>query len=279
MTMLRKIVMAGLHWFIIVILTFRDRVFSEIRAHHSISNVEECRTLGPVKHGQPGLCDALSIENFHQGNKVPPYFQDSKQPHGIRPEWYKMRKRFYRDPFPYRHQHDFLAKNPSLLPDGITIEDVNDTVKKAKKAKAKVKSRKETKSKKKHDDDENENENEKKTAQVNASDPHTFSVWITPTGELKKMAYVKSRQIYCHAFELLVQREPDWIKLTNLIRDGTNICICGFDAQPLNRSSNVRYLDASRPFGHEDVIITMLLDPPETWPWKVHRTETFNFTI
>ena len=99
-----------------------------------------------------------------------------------------------------------------------------------------------------------------------------FSVWITRTNEIKRCGEIDSRVFYCTALEILLQKESQWAKLTDMVANGTNVSISGYSAQPLHRSSAGRYLDARRPFGHEDVIATMLRDPPATWPWRIHAT-------
>jgi hypothetical protein len=60
--------------------------------------------LGPVQHRQPGLPEALNIENYHQFNKVWPSEVD---PEGSpTEEWTKRRLEGYNDPVPHRHKFD-----------------------------------------------------------------------------------------------------------------------------------------------------------------------------
>jgi len=63
--------------------------------------------LGPVKHGQPGVPEALSIENYHQFNKVfPSDLVDPTNPLSeVKPEFYTIRDNAYRDPVPHRHKY------------------------------------------------------------------------------------------------------------------------------------------------------------------------------
>lgn len=60
-------------------------------------------SLGPVVHNQPGLPDALNIENYHQGNKCFPWECEgfSTDPG---PDFYEMQRQFYLDPVPHRHK-------------------------------------------------------------------------------------------------------------------------------------------------------------------------------
>ncbi len=54
--------------------------------------------LGPVEHRQPGLPDALSIENYHQYNKHFPQFESLHQ-------FRELRTKAYCDPVPHRHKY------------------------------------------------------------------------------------------------------------------------------------------------------------------------------
>lgn len=61
--------------------------------------------LGPVRHSQPGLPDALNIENYHQFNKA--FKRDVLAPENVqlKPEFFTMRDAAYRDPVPHRHKY------------------------------------------------------------------------------------------------------------------------------------------------------------------------------
>lgn len=65
--------------------------------------------LGPVIHGQPGLPDALNLENFHQGTKC---FLEEVNKEGLPSElYYKNRLSYYLDPVPHRHKYFGQGKN------------------------------------------------------------------------------------------------------------------------------------------------------------------------
>ena len=55
-------------------------------------------SLGPVRHGQPGLPDSLSIENFFQASKC--FREEADEAGNPARLFYKNRKRFYLDPSP-----------------------------------------------------------------------------------------------------------------------------------------------------------------------------------
>lgn len=60
------------------------------------------KSLGPVKHGQPCLPDALNLENFHQGSKC---FESELDKNG-RPlkKFYVTQIEMFKDPVPHRHK-------------------------------------------------------------------------------------------------------------------------------------------------------------------------------
>jgi hypothetical protein len=63
--------------------------------------------LGPVRHLQPGVPEARTIENYHQFNKVfPPDLVDpSNHLSLVSPAFFTMRDAAYRDPIPHRHKY------------------------------------------------------------------------------------------------------------------------------------------------------------------------------
>ena len=73
-----------------------------------------------------------------------------------------------------------------------------------------------------------------------------------------KLSYFESRQVYCNYYEYYVKRSKDFIMLQELINNGTNINIIGYDAYPITKSLDECYKDTSRPFGHELVLYSML---------------------
>ena len=104
-----------------------------------------------------------------------------------------------------------------------------------------------------------------------------YFIWVDKDNKEHKLSYIESRQFYCNFYERLAAREQDFAKLCTFINEGTDICICGYDAAPLKpgESTEEAYLDPSRPFGHERVLFTMLSTEPNTWPWRKHKTFDF----
>jgi hypothetical protein len=103
-----------------------------------------------------------------------------------------------------------------------------------------------------------------------------FFVWIDQDQVEHHLSYVESRQFYCTFYERLASQQPDFAYLQKLIKDGTNLQICGYDGRPIgHRSIEEEYLDSSKPFGHELVLATMLTHSPNDYPWR--KWKTFNF--
>lgn len=66
------------------------------------------KSMGPVRHGQPGLPDALTIENYHQFNKVFPHeVGDDGAP---LPIFHSTRLAGYQDPVPHRHKINTIQR-------------------------------------------------------------------------------------------------------------------------------------------------------------------------
>lgn len=103
-----------------------------------------------------------------------------------------------------------------------------------------------------------------------------YSVWVKKNGQEVHLTYIESRQIYCHYYEQFALKSPDFHKLRQLIDDGYNLQICGYDAYQPNMSLDEHYLDPSRPFGHEMVLYTLLTSDQSQYPWRLHQTIDFS---
>jgi hypothetical protein len=172
--------------------------------------------LGPVKHGQPDLPDALNIENFHQGSKCFKEEVDTdNQPNQI---YYDNRLKWYNDPVAHRHKY-------------------------------------------KGDDKKNKN-------------IPLYFIWKNKIGEEKHLSYIESRQFYCNFYERLASEKEDFKKLVNMIEEGMNIEICGYDAHDIDNVESA-YLDPTKPFGHELVLYTMLTCKIDQYPWRKYKTFEF----
>ncbi len=179
------------------------------------------KSLGPVKHRQPGLPDALTIENYHQFNKVFSQELDPVTKNPI-PEFYEKRNKGYQDSEPHRHKID---------------------------------------------------PKEQKKKQSNINIP-LFSIHLSNDGQERRYSYVQSRYFYCHQYELLTKDLPQLNHLQELIENGTNLQIIGYDGYPITNSLYDHYLDISRPFGHELVLYSILtIENSQNYPWNRYYNE------
>ena len=109
-------------------------------------------------------------------------------------------------------------------------------------------------------------------------------VWTKANGETSLFSYVQSRQFYCTFYERLTRASPEYDKLVELVRDGTSVQILGYDGRKIETGQNkdgmkrlleAYYLDGSAPFGHELVLVSMLVLEKDEMPWVRHKTEEF----
>jgi hypothetical protein len=105
-----------------------------------------------------------------------------------------------------------------------------------------------------------------------------FSVWIDKNKKLHKLTYIESRQLYCGYYERAVKNDANYLKLLDLLKNGYNLNIVGYDGYPVTDDIEFYYLDSSRPFGHELVLYTLLkysLENREDYPWVKYKTLEF----
>jgi hypothetical protein len=105
-----------------------------------------------------------------------------------------------------------------------------------------------------------------------------YSIWVDKSGAEVRLTYVQSRQIYSHFYELAVLADPQFARLKELLRNGTNLAICGYDACEIELSPagiEAAYLDPSKPFGHEKCLAALLVLEAKDYPWRKHQTISF----
>jgi len=88
--------------------------------------------------------------------------------------------------------------------------------------------------------------------------------------------YIESRWYYCSEMERLGSATPAFKRLYDMFWvEKKSLEIFGYDAYPPNgtdvESLYAHYCDPKRPFGHELVILTMIVLKPEEYPWKRER--------
>jgi hypothetical protein len=104
-----------------------------------------------------------------------------------------------------------------------------------------------------------------------------FSMYYDKDGNEHRYNYLQCRYFYCHFYELLAKKEEDFIKLKNMIKNGYNLNIQGYDGYSITKDLMTHYNDTSKPFGHELVLYTLLVeDDTSKYPWNIfyeqHKT-------
>ena len=90
------------------------------------------------------------------------------------------------------------------------------------------------------------------------------------------MTYLECRYMYCREYQRLVVQESEFSTLRKMIeQEGCNVQLIGYDAYDVGQKTPYEcYLDTSRPFGHELVLYTLLVESdPEQYPWNRYRRE------
>lgn len=172
--------------------------------------------LGPVRHSQPSVPESVSIENYHQFNKV--FSQEVDDNGDPLPGFFERQHKGYLDRVPHRHKF----------------------------SKAEMKHLK------------------------NRNIP-LYSMYQADDGEWRRFTYVQSRLFYCKMYEKLAKRTERFKKLHNLLKEGVSLQIVGYDGYEVTKTLFQHYEDASRPFGHEMVLYSLLkCDDPSKYPWNMY---------
>jgi hypothetical protein len=101
-----------------------------------------------------------------------------------------------------------------------------------------------------------------------------YSLFYTTAGEPREFTYIECRAFYCVWFERLAREEAEFRQLRELLDNGHNLEIVGYDAHPPADNLFDTYLDPDLPFGHELVLYAMLtIDDPANFPWNVYIRE------
>jgi len=98
----------------------------------------------------------------------------------------------------------------------------------------------------------------------------SFSVYYDAEGYEYRFTYFECRYFYCKLYERMVLDNKDFIHLSNLLRNGYNLNIVGYDGYPVTKTLQEHYHDTSRPFGHELCLYTLLtMENKDEYPWNV----------
>jgi hypothetical protein len=97
------------------------------------------------------------------------------------------------------------------------------------------------------------------------------SLYYDSQHQERRYDYIECRYFYCHFYETLVKQTESFQKLKNLLKQGYNLQIVGYDGYPITNSTMDHYLDPTRPFGHELVLYCLLtIDSSEEYPWNLY---------
>lgn len=238
------------------------------------------RKLGPVVNEHDGTVIALNIENYHQFAKVFADEQDKTQepcgcalalpPNGKQhykplPAYYEARRLGYADQKSHRHKLpiDEIKKQQTSGGSTSTSSSTTTSTSSSSTTSSTTTVEKET----------------KKTAKQKVNEP-VYSIHFLPDGSEIHLTYIQSRYFYCHQMERLALQRPEFGQLRQLReQQGFNIEIVGYDAFDATgvdaQSLYNHYIDPSRPFGHEMVILCLLVlgagDDPTQYPWNVFQ--------
>ncbi len=101
-----------------------------------------------------------------------------------------------------------------------------------------------------------------------------FSMYYDKDGNEHRYNYLQCRYFYCHFYQLLVVKENDFKELKEKIKNGINLNISGYDGYSVSDKLYEHYLDTSKPFGHELVLYTMLVQENSSqYPWNIYYEE------
>jgi len=99
------------------------------------------------------------------------------------------------------------------------------------------------------------------------------SIYYGKDGSEHRYGYLECRYFYCHWYERLAPLQEEYAHLEKMLNDGYNLNLVGYDGYTPRSTSGedlwVHYNDTSRPFGHELVLLTLLvIDDPKDYPWN-----------
>lgn len=195
------------------------------------------KALGPVVHKQPGLPDALSIENYHQFNKV--FSTEVDENGNPTPAFYAAREKAYLDAEPHRHKFSAEQMKAVASKDSSATKNKNVPLYSI------------------HKDDAG---NELRFTYVES-----------------RAFYCKQyERLACRTpdFQVLKDKLAEGV---NLCIVGYDAYAVHLDCESTVPTQNIvsdalykSYLDDRRPFGHELVLYSLLtLEHPDDYPWNV----------
>ena len=99
------------------------------------------------------------------------------------------------------------------------------------------------------------------------------SIYFDKENQPNNFDYIQSRFFYCHYYEKLAMKTPEFAKLKDILENGYNLQIFGYDGYNIDRDIYQHYT-AAKPFGHELVLYCLLMIyNKEEYPWNIYYKE------
>ena len=97
-----------------------------------------------------------------------------------------------------------------------------------------------------------------------------FSIFYDNKGTEHRFNYLESRYFYCKVYERMATIHPQFKHLKELLDNGYNLQIVGYDGYKVDKSLVECYNDTSKPYGHELVLYTLLtVENTNDYPWNI----------
>lgn len=93
-----------------------------------------------------------------------------------------------------------------------------------------------------------------------------FHIWYDSNGEIHRLTPFETQQLHCVMYERAIRNHSDFICLQEMIQNGYNLQICGYEDFEMEKGL---------PVSHEVVLYMMLALPEEEWTWK--KNCVYNF--
>ena len=104
-----------------------------------------------------------------------------------------------------------------------------------------------------------------------------FSVFYDKKGNEHRYTYLECRWFYCYHYEKHVSTKREFLRLKNMINEGWNLNISGYDGYNVMMTPLQHYMDTSKPFGHELVLYCMLvIENSNEYPWNIYYEQNKN---
>lgn len=208
------------------------------------------KSIGPITHFEPLTPISMNLENYHQFSKVFPWEVKN---------------------YPKDNGKDVRSKLAKLKPHQ-QIEAQTLLHKCAPPAEEFYKRRdKAFQSEIPHRHKFTREEIKKRNNGTSVNIP-LYAVHTDKEGQERRYTYLQSRWFYCHYYEKHVQNNPNFLRLKSMLKRGYILQICGYDAYEIEEDKTLYdcYMDTSKPFGHELVLYTMLVEKrSEKYPWNI----------